>query len=78
MEIICNDTSGCDINESRQTSLSPMSMQWEGRTALMQASEGGHLEVVKVLLRAKAGVDMQDEVCCKIKVVYTWDIERVF
>ena len=55
-----------------------MSMQWEGRTALMQASEGGYLEVVKVLLRAKAGVDMQDEVCCQIKVVYTWDIERVF
>ena len=44
-----------------------MSMQWEGRTALMQASGGGYMEVVKVLLRAQAGVDMQDEVCCQIE-----------
>ena len=30
----------------------------------MWASEGGCLDVVKELLRAQAGVDMQDEVCC--------------
>ena len=39
-------------------------MQWEGRTALMWASEGGHMDVVKELLRARAVVDLQDEVCC--------------
>jgi len=39
-------------------------VQWRGRTALMQASEGGYLDVVKELLRAQAGVDLQDEVCC--------------
>ena len=33
-------------------------------TALMQASAGGHMDVVKELLRARAGVDLQDEVCC--------------
>ena len=38
-------------------------VQWEGRTALMWASEGGCLDVVKELLRAQAGVDMQDKVC---------------
>ena len=39
-------------------------MQWGGRTALMHASEDGHIDVVKELLRARAGVDLQDEVCC--------------
>ena len=39
-------------------------VQWEGRTALMWASESGHMDVVKELLRAQAGVDLQDEVCC--------------
>ena len=29
----------------------------------MWASEGGYLDVVKELLRAQAGVDMEDEVC---------------
>ena len=43
-------------------SISPV--QWEGRTALMKASEGDYLHVVKELLRAQAGVDLQDEVCC--------------
>lgn len=38
-------------------------MQWEERTALMQASKGGHLGVVKELVGAQAGVDEQDEVC---------------
>ena len=38
-------------------------VQWEGRTALMQASEGGHLGVVKELVGAQTGVDEQDEVC---------------
>ena len=40
-------------------------VQWEGRTALMEASEGGYLDVMKELLRAQAGVDLQDEVCCR-------------
>ena len=44
--------------------LSTSFMQWRGRTALMWASEGGHVDVVKELLRAWAGVDLQDEVCC--------------
>ena len=39
-------------------------MQWEGMTALMWASAGGHVDVVKELLRAQASVDLQDEVCC--------------
>ena len=30
----------------------------------MQASAGGHMDVVKELLRARVGVDLQDEVCC--------------
>ena len=37
-------------------------VQWEGRTALMQASQGGHLGVVKELVGAQADVDQQDEV----------------
>jgi len=32
-------------------------------TALMLASEGGHLDVVKELLKAQADVNAQDEVC---------------
>ena len=38
-------------------------VQWEGRTALMEASEGGHLDVVKELIGAQADVEQQDEVC---------------
>ena len=38
-------------------------VQWEGRTALMRASEDGHLGVAKELVGAQAGVDEQDEVC---------------
>ena len=45
-------------------SLSSSLIQWEGRTALMLASAGGHVDVVKELLGARAGVDLQDEVCC--------------
>ena len=37
-------------------------VQWEGRTALMQASGSGHLGVVKELVGAQADVDQQDEV----------------
>ena len=37
-------------------------VQWK-RTAVMQASEGGHLGVAKELVEAQAGVDEQDEVC---------------
>ena len=39
-------------------------VQWEGRTALMWASAGDHVDVVKELLRARAGVDLKDEVYC--------------
>ena len=34
----------------------------EGKTALMEASRSGCLDVVKELLRAKADMDVQDEV----------------
>ena len=34
-----------------------------GRTALMLASEGGHLDVVRELLKAQADVNVQDKVC---------------
>ena len=37
-------------------------MQWRGRTALMVASEGGHLDVVNELLKAQEDVNAQDEV----------------
>ena len=36
--------------------------QWE-RTALILASEGGHLDVVRELLKAQADVNVQDMVC---------------
>ena len=45
-------------------SLSTSLVQWRGMTALMRASAGGHVDVVKELLGARAGVDLQDEVCC--------------
>ena len=38
-------------------------VQWEGKTALIHASESGHLGVVKKLVGAQADVDQQDEVC---------------
>ena len=47
-----------------QFPLSISHVQWKGMTALMEASEGGYLDVVKEVLRAQAGVDLQDEVCC--------------
>ena len=34
-----------------------------GVTALMLASEGGHLDVVKELLQVQADVNVQNEVC---------------
>ena len=37
-------------------------MQWR-KTALMLASVGGHLDVVRELLKAQADVNAQDEVC---------------
>ena len=62
---------GCDMKhklyipgQSVAIYLSISPVQWEGRTALMAASKGGYLGVVKELLRAQAGVDLQDEVCC--------------
>ena len=42
-------------------------------TALMQASAGGHMDVVKELLRVQAGVDLQDEVCCLyLHLTFCW------
>ena len=35
----------------------------------MRACKGGYLDVVKELLRAQAGVDLQDEACCLIFAV---------
>ena len=40
-----------------------LNMQWRRRTALMLASVGGHLDVVRELLKAQADVNAQDEVC---------------
>ena len=40
-----------------------LSCMQRGNTALMLASEGGHLDVVKELLKAQADVNAQDEVC---------------
>ena len=53
--------SGCDMNDYVRFTVSHV--QSRGRTALMWASEGGYLDVVKEVLRAQAGVDMEDEVC---------------
>lgn len=39
-----------------------MYMQWEERTALMLASEHGHLDVVRELLTAQANVNTKDKV----------------
>ena len=38
-------------------------MQWNEGTALISASMGGHLDVVKELLKAQANVNVQDKVC---------------
>jgi len=38
-------------------------MQWNEGTALMSASGGGYLDVVRELLKAQADVNVQDEVC---------------
>jgi len=37
-------------------------MQWK-RTALMLASEGGYLDVVRELLKSQADVNAQERVC---------------
>ena len=67
----CSNACGCDMKHKLQisgvsvaVSLFYLLVQWRGRTALMRASEGGHVDVVKELLGAQAGVDLQDEVCC--------------
>ena len=46
-------------------------MQWRKKTALMLASEGGHLDVVRELLKAQADVNAQDWVCIFLGVCYT-------
>ena len=38
-------------------------MQWNEGTALMSASKGGHLDVVRELLKAQADANAQDKVC---------------
>jgi len=47
-------------------------MKWRGRTALMSASMGGHLDVISELLNAQADVDVQDEVraCANKGVIF--------
>ena len=35
-----------------------------GRTPLMTASFEGHVDIVRILIKAKAQVNIQDEVCC--------------
>ena len=59
----------CDIEkqncmaEYMSTSFTVPHVQSRERTALMWASEGGYLDVVKELLKAQAVVDMEDKVC---------------
>ena len=53
----------CNLVVTSPSDFPVFHVQWGGRTALMWASESGCLDVVKELLRAQAGVDMQDEVC---------------
>ena len=38
-------------------------VQWKGRAAVMQASGGGHLGVVKELVGAQADLNEQEKVC---------------
>ena len=59
--IISNNQIRCTAVEGLSDSLSHM--QWDERTALMLASDGGHLDVVRELLEAQADVNVQDEVC---------------
>ena len=40
----------------------------DGRTALMWASEGGHIEIVKSLLLRGADVNIQDKVSSEMTV----------
>ena len=37
-----------------------------GASALMVASEKGHSEIVKYLIKAKASLDLQLQVCCAL------------
>ena len=66
----CEFTVSCQFHDHSDVLLllllSLSYMQGRGRTALMLASEGGHLDVVKELLRAQADVNVQDEVCSLI------------
>ena len=63
----CQFTVSCQFHDHSDVLLlllfSLSYMQWQGRTALMLASEGGHLDVLKELLHAQADVNVQDEVC---------------
>ena len=40
-------------------------VQMNGRSALMLASEGGHVDVVRELLKTQADVNIEDEVRTK-------------
>ena len=46
-----------------------------GRTALMEASDGGHTEVVKVLAEAKADLNITDQVKLIINYLLTLTID---
>ena len=39
-----------------------ITMQWDNRTALMEAAGGGHTSAVNVLTQAGAGLDIQNKV----------------
>ena len=43
-----------------------------GRTALMKASDGGHTEVVKVLVEAKADLNITDQVILIINYILSY------
>ena len=42
--------------------IKPVLSPQDGQTALMLASDGGHIDVVQLLLSSGAQVDLQDEV----------------
>ena len=57
----------CSKNQIRYTAVEGLSdslshIQKDERTALMSASMGGHLDVMRELLKAQAEVNIQDKV----------------
>ena len=51
----------CTLYRNIHDAMFTSSLQ-EGRTALINASSGGHTEVVRLLLQSQADVNAQDEV----------------